>query len=252
MNRFRLFAHVSTALLLAVAAGCARTEDTARDRESKAASEASRVREPEMAQVRFVNAYPGAVDLYFGDTPVFSGVKYKDVTPYKQVQEDWAKFKLRPAGKPDAEALATNMEAVGDGEYFTVIAVAKDDAKATLRAVQDDEEPAADKAKIRVVHAAHSKAADDIDFVVSGKNEPLFDGIDANSVSNYKEVDTMKAGFEIRPDNGKGALLKIPAANFAPGKLYTFVITDSQKKAALDVIKLTDRTDEMPTGTDRR
>lgn len=240
MPRIRCFTHAAAAVLMLIAAGCSRTDTTARDQDTAAAPDASRIRET--AEIRFVNAYPAAVDLYFGDNPVFSGIEYKGVTPYMQVQEDWAQFKLRPAAHPNAEPLATNIEIVGEGEKFTVIALANQDGKVTLRAFQDDERPAMDKAKVRVVHAA--PAATDIDVVVAGQNEPILDGVNPASTSNYVEVDAMKATLEVRSEDGNRSLLKIPNANFEAGRLYTFAIVDAKKTGMLDVIQLTDQTDQ--------
>lgn len=248
MPRIQFLPQVSAAVVLAiVAAGCSRTDTTARNEETAATPEAARTRES--AQVRFVNAYPSTVDLYFGDTPIFSGVEYKGVTPYKQVQEDWAQFKLRPAGQPNAEPLATNIEMVGDGERFTIIALAKEDGKATLRALEDDERPVPNKAKVRFVHAA--RAATDADIVLTGRTDPLFDGVDPNSTTDYVEVDPMKAALEVRSDDGNRSLLKIANVNFEPGRLYTFVIVDGKQSGTLDVIQLTDQTDQAPASADR-
>jgi hypothetical protein len=227
--------------------GCSRTDTTARDQGTAPEPDAARTRET--AQVRFVNAYPGAVDLYFGDTPIFSGVQHKGVTSYRQVQEDWAQFKLRPAGQPNAEPLATNIEMVGNGERFTVIALAEEGGKATLRAMQDDETPAADKAKVRIVHAAG--VDNDVDVLVTGRKDPVFEGVDANSTTDYVEVDPKRTALEVRSDDGERSLLKVAPVDLRPGRLYTIAIVDGKQPGTLDSIQLTDRTDEAPESADR-
>lgn len=253
MNRIRFVTHVFAALALAFAtASCTRTEDTAGDRTAPTAEPgASGERVKETARVRFVNAYGSAVDLYFGDTPVFTAVAPKSVTSYQQVEEDWAQFRLRPAGQPNAEPLATNIESVGDGEQFTVIGLAKEDGKATLRAIQDDERPVTDKAKVRFVHGAQ-RMAHDIDIVATGQQDPLFDDVNPNSVSNYKEIDPVKGGLEIRSEDGKRRLHRVPNSNLEPGRLYTFVMMDGKAQGALDVIRLTDQAQEAAGGGYRK
>lgn len=231
-------------LLALLVSGCSRRDeaDTAREREATppaAERETPRATEPEMASVRFVNTYKDNVDLYFGDQKLFTGVAYRSVSPYQQVQEDWARFKLLPAGKDTAQPLATNIERVGDGTRYTIVAITKEDGSPTLRAFKDDDTAATDAAMVRVVHAA--PGVGDVDVVPAGKQEALFDGVNAATVADFRSVQPMKGSLEVRDDSSNRVLARIPNANFEAGRKYTFVVT-GRGKGALDVIRLSDET----------
>ena len=239
MKASTLYLYIAIAAALTTT-GCTKKESETAPRAEgvpEVAREAPKSIEKDKASVRFVNAYDGTVDLFFGETKPFAAVGYKAVTPYKELREDWAQFKLRTAGKDTADPLARNIEAVSDGERYTIVALAKEDGNATLKALKDDEAPAPDKAKIRFVHVARDIG--DVDVVQTGKEEPIFDGVDFNSMADYKTVDPMKGTLQIRKDNETRALARIANVNLEAGKKYTFVIT-SKAKGAVEVIRLTD------------
>lgn len=237
----KVCAYSALASLVLVAPGCTRRDDqSARERRQPApAAEAPQPPpvEKDRAMVRFVNAYNGSVDLFFGDTKTFAGVAYKSVTPYREIREDWAQFKLRPAGRDTADPIATNVEVVSDGERYTIVALGTDEGKAVLKALKDDEAAVPERARVRIVHAARDTG--DIDIVPANKQEPVFDGLRPDSVADYKEIEPTARTLEIRKDNQQRPIARI--AGLKAGS-YTFVLAPSKTKGGLDVIRLTGET----------
>ncbi|MGH8248858.1 MAG: DUF4397 domain-containing protein, partial [Gammaproteobacteria bacterium] len=129
-HKSSLTAMLAATLLLWTAA-CSRESKQTRSVESTTpqgtttAPASKEAEKRDAALVRMVNAMPNstAVDAFAGDSKTFSGVAYKQVTPYKEVPDDRLTFRLRPAGKDTAEPLAENSEGLYGGKHYTVIAM---------------------------------------------------------------------------------------------------------------------------------
>lgn len=223
---------IITTALVTLFAGCNRTTErsssttTTTSEGGDSTAPAGKVAERHnMALVRFVHATPGAppVDVWFGDTKVFPNVSYKTTTAYQTVPGERREFKVRPSGQDTAQPLAVNSEGLGDGKHYTVVALKKDDGTVTIHTIKDDlVAPAVGKAKIRVVHALPNIG--DVDVLAAGSKTEMFEGVDFDSATDYKEVDPWRGTLNVRKDTGGAQVLRIPNVDLAPNRLYTVIV----------------------------
>lgn len=232
------FATAAVALLSVACNRDTHRAGTTTDRTTTGA-ETARERRSEFAFVRFINADATRkdLDLWFGDMKVFTGTPYKKVTEYTQVPAERHEFHLRMPGAVDN--LANNSEGLGERKHYTLIAVHKDDGSSTLTAVNDDEDPpAAGKAKVRVINAVTN--LDDLDLVARGHKDKIIDGVDFNSASRYKEVEPLAVPLEIRREDTKAVAARLPGFTMEPNKAYTVVVFGN-KGQPLDAVHVEDR-----------
>lgn len=205
--------------------------------------------ERDNALVRVVHAVPAGstVDIWADDERVFDGLAYKAVTAYHEVPGERYSFKVRPAGMAQAEPIATNSEGLDDGDHYTVFAVPGDGAGAALHIVKDDHSlPAAGKARLRVVHA--SSDAGEIDVYATGRRDPLFDGVNFQSVSTYSDIDPVAGTVTIRPEGETSAVMTLSDVRFDAGKTYTMVVVGRVRTSPkLDAFVIEDVATEAAT-----
>jgi len=202
-----------------------------------------------MALVRVVQTIPNTdADVFAGDSKAFTNVSYKDVTPYKELPDEMQTFTVRPAGQDTAQPIAENVEALSEGNHYTVIALpGTEDKAADLRVLSDNlTPPSTGKAKVRVINA--SSTLREIDIFSKEKQDSLFSGLNLRSESMYKEVDPMTTTLEVRPAGEKSIALTIPSTNFQPGKIYTItVIGGSNAAPKLEAIVVEDKLEGSQT-----
>lgn len=212
-----------------------------------------------MALVRFADGAPGhPVDLWFGEQKAFSDVGYKTVTPYKELPGERHDFKLVRSGEnnPDTSK-TTNSEGLTSGDHYTIVASLDKDGKEKLDVINDRlTEPAAGKAKMRVINAsaeevdvyspaamnATSGSADRAGNPARGSmndESKWFSGVDQASSTSYKEVEPMNANLQVRPTNRHRAGVKAPV-DLNPGKMYTLVVVGGAHGQALSAVRVED------------
>jgi hypothetical protein len=132
-------------------------------------------------------------------------------------------FQLRPAGMTQAKPLSSNTEDLKDGDFYTAIAMPGDDHGPLLRVVADHlDSPSNSKARIRIVHAGTEAGL--IDIRATGSASVLFDAVDFQTVSDYKDVAPMNGQLEVV---GAGRSAPVDAstnARLEAGRFYTLVI----------------------------
>ena len=200
--------------------------------------------EQKTAMVRYVNAIPASTsakdqtDLWFGDMKAFSNVAYKEVTQYMQMPAQREDFKLQTAGNTQPNALATVTEGLSAGHYYTVVAERKKDNSLSLDAIDDDlSTPDAGKAKVRIINAAMGIG----DVNVVGHSGSLFDGVDANSSTSYKQIDPMNGALEVRKGDNKTDVVRLSNFDIQAGKLYTFLLVGGSGQP-FQIVPVTDQT----------
>lgn len=234
------FAHAFTpgliVLALIIAPGCDRAETstapvtTTSPAGSSTAPPAAEAKARDHALVRVVHAVPAGatLDVFAGDLVVFEGVGFRSVSTYRALGGKRYAFALRPAGMPNAKPLASNTEGLNDGGYYTVFALPGDGRVPLLRVVGDNlDQPASDKARLRIVHAG--AGAGEIDIHAPGPNGALFDGVDFQTITNYKDVNPLNGVLEIRAAGMPSALLMLPNAHIEGGRFYTVVLTGNAR-----------------------
>jgi Domain of unknown function (DUF4397) len=250
---------MAVSLMAACALESGRTESvtTTTDKGTSSAPPAKEAEKRDKALVRVVQALPEfqKVDAYVGDSKEFPNVTYKTVTPYKEVPDALEQFAIRPAGQDSTQPLAQNREGITGGDHYTAIAMPSTDGKATLRVVSDSlTPPPAGKASVRIINA--SPDAGEVNVYIKDKANAIFDGVNSQTVTFYKEVDPMTGTLEVRPQGKTDILLAVPNATLEAGHIYTYVITGKVNGTPkLDAVKIDDQLvaagtpSPSPTGT---
>ena len=215
---------------------------------TSSAPAAEAVENHDLALVRVVNALPGGapINISAGDSTAFAAVPYKTATPYRQIADDAFNFKLRTDGAgTGTDPLAENRENLNDGGHYTIVAMPDQGGadKANLRVLDDELKPITDgKARVRFINAIPGDR--DVDVILKGRAEPLFDGVSFKTEAGWSEVAPVSGGLEIRPDGKETVLAKTwecqprerPELHVCftgrSGKYEVISITDDVAKAA--------------------
>jgi hypothetical protein len=222
---------LSLAAMATIAVACDRTESTSNapvtttsPAGTSTAPSAASARHRDEALVRVVNAAPSGshFDLFAGDLLLFDGLSFKAVTPYRAVDGQRYAFALRPAGMTQAKPLASNTEGLQDGEFYTAIAM-PGDGQPRLRVVNDRHvQPAAGRALVRVIHAGAD--AGRIHVRAAGATDKLFDGVDYQAVTDYRDATPVSGAIEIVGDGQAAPVLVSFNTRIDAGRIYTIVI----------------------------
>jgi hypothetical protein len=221
-----------------IAAGCDRTETSAAKITTSSPAGTSTVPSSDAAKqradalVRVVHAVPSATtfDLFAGDLLLFDGLGFKTVTPYRAVDGKRYAFALRPAGMTQAKPLSSNTEDLKDGDFYTAIALPGDGHGPLLRVVNDHlDSPARGQARLRVIHGGTD--AGRIDVRAAGSSDALFDDLEYQAVSDYKDVAPMNGQLEV-VGNSPAAVAATATAHLEAGRFYTLVIVANSTAAS--------------------
>jgi hypothetical protein len=226
----RVIASLSLAAIATIAAGCDRTESsntpvtTTSPAGSSTAPAPAAAKHRDEALVRVVNAAPSSTnfDLFAGDLLLFDGLAFKSVTPYRAVDGQRYAFALRPAGMTQAKPLSSNTEGLQDGHFYTAIAMPGDGRFPNLRVVDDPlQPPSAGKARLRIIHAGID--AGTVQIRSAGAKENLFDSVEYQGVTEYRDVSPISGAIEIVRET----VLTSFNTHLDPGRFYTIVILGS-------------------------
>ena len=221
-----------------IAAGCDRTETSSAKITTSSPSGSSTVpssdaaRQRDNALVRVVHAVPSGTtfDLFAGDLLLFDALGFKTVTPYRAVDGKRYAFALRPAGMTQAKPLSSNTEDLKDGDFYTAIAMPGDGHGPLLRVVNDHlDSPASGKARLRVVHAGTDAGI--IDIRAAGTSNVLFDDVEYQTVSDYKDVAPMNGQIEVVGAGPSAPIDATTTAHLEAGRFYTLVIVANSAAA---------------------
>jgi hypothetical protein len=181
------------------------------------------------SMVRFVNALPGApnVAMNSGDSALFANVKYKTVTEYRPVGDNTADFRLLTSAiKAGEKPAAENHEALSDGGRYTVVAYPeKDGSGANLKVVRDELVPDAGKARVRIFNVA--SGVGEVDVVLAGQKDPLFDDVNYSMEAGFKDIDPVSGNVEVQAADTHRRLVSLKNMKFEAGKSYTIVVSGS-------------------------
>jgi len=257
-GRFSLRGLVAVLLLASAACASSSSEQarpvlTRTDAGPFTALPAAEVAGRKNALVRFVHAVPGlaAVDLYANDGKPFNATAYKASTAYSELPSASQVFRLRLAGQETAEPLAERSESFGTGRHHTIVALpasglfSKGDG-VELRFVADEiAEPAAGRAKVRVINASPDLA--EMDLYATGRAEPLVKGAKFGEATSYAEAEPAGAGMEVRRAGENITTLNLPSMRIEAGRLYTiFIVGGTKGTAKLESFFIEDRLGPAP------
>ena len=244
----RVIAAVATAAIALIAAGCDRADTpnaavkTTSPAGTSAAPSSESASHRDEALMRVVHAAPTAtnVDLFAGDLLLFDSLAFKAVTPYRAIDGQRYAFALRPAGMARANALSSNTEDLRDGDYYTAFAMPGDGTAPNLRIVSDHlDRPASGKARLRVVHAGVD--AGKVDLRAAGAAAVLFDDVEYQSVTDYRDVSPLNGAIEIVGEDKAAPRLATVNSHLEAGRFYTLVILGNARSSpALEAFLIED------------
>jgi Domain of unknown function (DUF4397) len=215
------------------------------------ASPAAEVKKRERALLRVIHALPGLnqADLKDDQGTIISLTNYKQVTPYSELKSEVQTLRLTPLGQANAQPLATNNEVMMAGRHYTAIVLPDKNGKAELRVINDNLTPPLEgKVKVRVINAAADIG--EIDVYAQGNKEPLFTGVNLQTVTDYNEIAAGTTTLEVRPEGQPKALLTVPNVKLEPLKIYTIVVLGKSKGTPkLETTVITDELVGAPPST---
>lgn len=185
------------------------------------------------ALIRFFNAdaHRTPITVYSQKQAVFSGVAYKMITPYQEIERGYSQFTLRHDGDKD---LAATRRELFPGRHYTLISIPTKKAEARLESFSDNLgriDPG--QARVRLINATAS--VKDLDLYIRSTSTRVLRGSGGGDIVSFAEM--YAADVEIRADN-KPATGSLADLKVEPGKLYTFIAVDDGGK--LDVVQIVD------------
>jgi hypothetical protein len=133
------------------------------------------------ASVRVAHLSPNApnVDVYVDGSAVLEDVPFGAVSEYLSVPAGERQIEITPAGSPDTTVFSGPVRVVSGADY-TVAATGEvgsdaDQSFAPLPLRDDNDSPADDSARVRLVHASPDAPAVDVTLAASG--DAVFDGV---------------------------------------------------------------------------
>lgn len=180
--------------------------------------------------VRVVNATSGAgISVQLSEQTLFNDVKSGSVTDYREISTDLAEFTVRAAGYPDGVKIAEEERMLRDGNRYTVILIAEDVSKSTLRVIKDDVIADSGKARLRVLHAA--PGGPEFDISIKGATGKLFEDVGFKKEAGYKDLSPSIVTIEFRAKGESKVLLTVPKLDLQQGTATTIVVTGAGKLA---------------------
>jgi hypothetical protein len=180
--------------------------------------------------VRVVNAMSSGPRLAVlaDERTLFDGVASREVTRYRELDEDMVTFSVRPSAEPAANSEAGNREILSDGARYTAVILPGDKAgQMRIKVLTDDPITPEGKARVRVIQAA--EGAGDVDLVFAGRKDNLFGGVSFAGASAYQNVDPTNGRLEVRRGGETLVLATLKDLQLSAGVSTTIVITGGPK-----------------------
>ena len=174
------------------------------------------------ARVRVVHASPDApaVDVLVDGTRAIAGLGFKAFSSYASVPAGQRKFQVFPAGTtmgmPVIEVAPTLMA----GKDYTVVALGRLAGIAPGLFEDDNQAPAAGKARVRFIHGSPNAPA--VDIAVTG-GPVIFPNVAFTAASGYAEVDAGTYNLEARAAGTSTVALAVPGVRLEAGRGYTVI-----------------------------
>lgn len=197
----------------------------------------ARAEERGVSLVRMINALPteGATSVSADDQALFGGVTYRTVTPYAELTDNIAHFRLQSGARDTT--ISSNNEILLDGAHYTLMALPEDHGGVRLRVLRDEFGDDSSRARLRVVHAL--SGVGEIDVLLATGTEPLFDNVSPASEAGFEAVEASPVTLVVRADGSGRQLLK-REMRFERGHSYTLVLA-GRAGQRIDAIVVDDR-----------
>jgi hypothetical protein len=191
------------------------------------------------------DAEAGPVNILADDASTFTAVKFKGVTSYQPVTDNFITFKAHPAATTADSATAQNREMLDDGDRYVLVVVPGKKAgdKPSLKVLEESTDHGdSPKARIRFVNAA--RGLDEFSVYLPGREDAFVNNVGFGSEAGFKDLDPQNGSLQIRSSNGPQVLLDMPSRSWEAGRSYTVVVTNKsalgKRQASLDAIVVQD------------
>ena len=176
------------------------------------------------ARVRVVHASPDApaVDVFVNGQSVLTGVPYFAVSPYLSVPAGAYRFQVTPAGAGLGSAVIDATATLAAGTDYTVAAVNTLARIEPLVLVDNNSPPAAQRTRVRVVHASPDAPA--VDIKLAGTDTTVLTAAFKDAASVEVPGHTSYA-FDITPAGSDAVVFTTPDLRFENGWVYTLFAT---------------------------
>jgi hypothetical protein len=171
------------------------------------------------ARVRVVHMSPDApaVDVLVDGQKAIDDLAFKSATEYAALPAGRRDVQVTPANQNETAVIAA-MLPLQAGQDQTVVAVGRVAEIGALPLQDDNQPPAAGKAKVRFVHASPDAPA--VDVAVAG-GPVLFSNVAFRGVAGYSEVDAGAYTLEVRAAGTNDVALGVPNVVLQPGQIVT-------------------------------
>jgi hypothetical protein len=182
--------------------------------------------EPTPARVRVAHLSPNApdVDVSVDGSTVLEGVSFGTVGNYLEVPAGERQVEITPADDPDTAVFSGSVSVIAGADY-TIAATGEvgdgaDQAFEPLVLRDDNDQPADDTARIRLLHASPDAPA--VDVTLGSSGDIVFDGI-AYGNSRAVEVPAGEYTLDVRGDTegNDGEVVGSFEADLAGGQVYS-------------------------------
>lgn len=181
-------------------------------------------------RVRVVHAISNVAtaDVLFGTTTVKAALAYKGAHGYADIDAGARTIKVRKAGA--AADLVSVPQTIVQGKAYTIVAMGTEAAPQHLALTDDFTNPAANKAKLRVVHAAMGQG--NVDVYVLEELDDLAAAtakaanIAPKAASAYVEVDAGTYVVVLTAAGTKTPVLTMNAVALTTGRVRTIVAVE--------------------------
>ena len=171
------------------------------------------------ARVRVVHMSPDApaVDVLVDGQKAIDDLAFKSATEYAALPAGRRDVQVTPADQNETAVIAV-MLPLQAGQDQTVVAVGRVAEIGALPLQDDNQPPAAGKAKVRFVHASPDAPA--VDVAVAG-GPVIFPNVAFKGVAGYREVDAGTYNLEVRAAGTNDVALGVPNVALQPGQIVT-------------------------------
>ena len=230
MNRSIQFVLAATVVVTGACQKDSTPIKTTSDGKTDVSSPADSMKAMGHSLVRIVNATKGgAISVQLSQETLFNDVKSGSVTDYREISNDLADFTVRAAGNPEGVKIAEKERILRDGNRYTVILIAEDVSKSTLRVIKDDVIADSGKARLRGLHAA--PGGPEFDISIKGATDKLFADVGFKNEAGYKDLAPSIVTIEFRAKGQSKVLLTVPKLDLKQGTATTIVVTGAGKLA---------------------
>jgi Domain of unknown function (DUF4397) len=197
--------------------------------------------------LRVVHASPDApaVDIWFDDQPLLTGVDYAQFNNYVEVPGGNHRLTLAPAGAGADQAVVSTSINIGDDKSYTVVALGTlgDPRALVLEDERAARTPLSTDARLRIVHAV--PGGPNVDILradQSGPGRDIVTNVGFAESTRYHNVGAGRTTVRIEPVGSDTELATLPDVEFERDGVYTLVLLPTADGQALQGVWLSDRT----------